>query len=70
MPVDVRIGQKCSTWVPSRGQWLLSTVIRQGDGQVVLQYDPRYGIVQGHNEQRADQATMLGNASLFRLVGS
>jgi len=70
MPADVKIGQKWSTWVPSRGQWLLTTVVRRDSGQVILQYDTRYGIGHGYDEQRADETTMLGNTSLFRLVGS
>ena len=70
MSADVKIGQKWSTWVPSRGQWLLTTVVRWDSGQVVLQFDAGYGLKHGHDEQRADQATMLENTSLFRLVGS
>ena len=70
MTADVKIGQKWSAWVPGRGQWLLTTVVRWDDGQVVLQFDARYGIGPGHDEQRADEAAMLGNMSLFRLVGS
>jgi hypothetical protein len=68
MPADVRIGQKCSAWVPSRGQWLLTTVIRRDGGQVVLQYDVGYGIARGHDEQRADEAAMLENSNLFRRI--
>jgi hypothetical protein len=70
MPADVRIGQKWSTWVPSRGQWLLATVVRRKDGQAVLQYDDRYGIGRGHDEHGADETTMLENTSLFRLISS
>lgn len=70
MPADVRIGQKWSTWVPGRGQWLLATVVRRKDGQAVLQYDSRYGIGRGHDERDADETTMLENTNLFRLISS
>jgi hypothetical protein len=69
MPADVRIGQKWSAWVPSRGQWLLTTVIRRDGGQVVLQYDAGYGIGRGYDEHKADETAMLENSSLFRLIG-
>jgi hypothetical protein len=62
------VGQKWSAWVPGRGQWLLATVIGQHDGKAVLRYDARYGIARGHDEQRADESTMLENASLFRVI--
>ncbi|HWF64184.1 MAG TPA: hypothetical protein VN685_06200 [Rhizomicrobium sp.] len=68
MPAAISIGQKWSAWVPSRGQWLLSTVIRRENGQAILQFDPRYGVARGHDEQKADEDTMLGNTSLFRPV--
>lgn len=70
MPADVRIGQKWSTWVPSRGQWLLATVVRRKAGQAVLQYDSRYGIGRGQDEREADETTMLENTNLFRLIDS
>lgn len=70
MPADVRIGQKWSTWVPSRGQWLLATVVRRKGGQAVLQYDNRYGIGRGQDEREADETTMLENTNLFRLIDS
>lgn len=70
MPADVRIGQKWSTWVPSRGQWLLATVVRRKGGQAVLQYDSRYGIGRGQDEREADETTMLENTNLFRLIDS
>jgi hypothetical protein len=28
-PIEVKIGQKWSAWVPSRGRWLLTTVVRR-----------------------------------------
>jgi hypothetical protein len=69
MAAAIGIGQKWSAWVPSRGQWLLSTVIRREKGQAILQYDARYGVARGHDEQKADETTMLENTSLFRRVG-
>ena len=68
MPTEVKIGQKWSTWVPGRRQWLLMTVIGREDGQVVLKYDARYGIGSGYDEERADEATMLSTANRFRFV--
>jgi len=68
MRAGVAIGQKWSAWVPGRGQWLLSTVVLREKGQAVLRYDPRYGIAKGHDEQKADEDTMLANTSLFRAV--
>ncbi len=70
MPAGITIGQKWSAWVPSRGQWLLSTVVSRENGQVVLRYDPRYGVAQGHDEHKADEATLLENTNLFRRIGS
>ena len=70
MPREVSIGQKWSAWVPSRGQWLLATVIRQKEGQAILQYDGRYGIGRGQDEHEADETTMLENTNLFRLISS
>jgi hypothetical protein len=70
VPVSITIGQKWSTWVPGRGQWLLSTVVRRDEGHVILRYDPRYGIAQGHDEHKADEDTMSRNTNLFRLVGT
>ena len=70
MSADIRIGQKWSTWVPSRGQWLLATVVRRKAGQAVLQYDSRYGIGRGQDEHKADETTMLENTNLFRLIAS
>jgi hypothetical protein len=70
MPIDVRIGQKWSAWVPNRGQWLLATVVRRKDGQAILQYDNRYGIGGGQDEHKADETTMVENSSLFRLISS
>jgi hypothetical protein len=68
MPQTVEIGQHWSTWVPSRRQWLLATVIRRADGQATLQYHQRYKISEGYNECRADEITMLTACNLFRLV--
>jgi hypothetical protein len=68
MPVSIRLGQKWSAWVPSRGQWLLSTVVDRDNGNVTLRYDVRYGVLQGVDEQKADEGTMLSNTNLFRLV--
>jgi hypothetical protein len=68
MQIGVSIGQKWSAWVPGRGQWLLSTVVSHDNGKVILRYDERYGVVQGHDEQKTDEDTMLANSSLFRLV--
>ncbi len=68
MPTSVAIGQKWSVWLPSRRQWLLATVIGREDGQATLKYDTRYGIATGNDGQKADEATMLAAASLFRFV--
>jgi len=65
---DVKIGQKWSAWVPGRQQWLLTTVIHREGGRATLQYDARYGIGRGDNEQYADESTMLSARNLFRLV--
>ena len=70
MPHEVRIGQKWSAWVPSRGQWLLATVVRQKEGRAILQYDSRYGIGRSQDEYEADETTMLENTNLFRLISS
>ena len=70
MSADIRIGQKWSTWVPSRQQWLLATVVRRKGGLAVLQYDSRYGIGRGQDEHKADETTMLENTNLFRLIAS
>lgn len=68
MPTTVTIGQRWSTWAPSRRQWLLSTVIRQENGEATLKYDSRYGVPASDDEQKADEATMLGSSNLFRFV--
>ena len=68
-PIEIKIGQQWSAWVPSRGQWLLTTVVRRKDGQAVLQFDGRYGIARGYDEQKADEITMAENTSLFRFIG-
>jgi hypothetical protein len=70
MPAEVKIGQNWSTWVPSRRQWLLATVIGREGGQAVLKYDRRYGIGLGQDECKADEDTMLGAPNLFRFVES
>lgn len=69
-PIEIKLGQKWSVWVPSRCQWLLTTVIRRQDGQATLQYDRRYGIAHGYDEQKSDETAMMENSSLFRFVGS
>jgi hypothetical protein len=68
MPSEIQIGQNWSTWVPGRRQWLLTTVIRRGDGEATLKFDPRYGIGKGYDEQMADENTMLTAPNLFRFV--
>ena len=68
MPASVAIGQKWSVWLPSRRQWLLTTVIDRKDGQATLKYDGRYGLAAGYEEQKAEEATMLAASSLFRFV--
>lgn len=68
MPTSVTIGQKWSIWLPSRRQWLLTTVISQADGKATLKYDSRYGIGTGYDEERVDEVTMLTTSSLFRFV--
>jgi hypothetical protein len=68
MPAEVKIGQYWSAWVPGRRQWLLTTVIRREAGEAVLKFDPRYGVGQGYDEQRADERTMLSATNLFRFV--
>ncbi len=69
MPVEVKIGQKWSASVPSGGQWLLATVIRRGDGKAIDQFDRRYEIPHGSNEQKADETTMVENKNVFCLMG-
>ena len=69
-PARVKIGQKWSAWVPSRGQWLLTKVVGRSDGHIVLQFDRGYGIVRGDDEQRADETAMLENSNLFRFLES
>lgn len=68
LPDEIEIGQQWSAWVPSRGQWLLTTVVRRKDGQAILQFDGRYGIARGYDKQKADEITMMENTNLFRLV--
>jgi hypothetical protein len=68
MPTEVKLGQKWATWVSSRSQWLLATVIHQEKGEATLKYDARYGIARGYDEQKADEATMLTHTNLFRFV--
>jgi hypothetical protein len=48
---------------------LLTTVVRRKDGQAILQFDGRYGIARGYDEQKADEITMMENTNLFRLIG-
>ena len=68
MPSEVITGQTWSTWVPARSQWLLATVARREGSLATLKYDPRYGVAKGHDEHRADVATMLSNTNLFRFL--
>ena len=68
MPTNVAIGQKWSVWLPSRRQWLLTTVISREGGQATLKYDHRYGIAATYDEQKADEATMLAASNLFRFI--
>jgi len=68
MPTSVAIDQKWSVWLPSRRQWLLTTVIRRENGQATLKYDSRYGLGAGYDEERADEVTMLTASNLFRFV--
>lgn len=56
-------------WVPERGQWLLSTVISNDKGCIVLRFDARYGIMRGRDERMADAQTVLENTHLFRFIG-
>jgi hypothetical protein len=65
---DVKLGQKWSTWVPGRQQWLLATVIHREAGRATLQCDARYGIGRGADEIIADESTMLSARNLFRLM--
>jgi len=68
MPPSVMIGQKWSVWSPSRRQWLLATVIGQEHGQATLKYDSGYGIAGTYNEQKVDEASMLAEPNLFRII--
>lgn len=68
MPTAVKIGQSWSVWVPARRQWLLAKVLRQEGGHVTLECDARYGAGRGHDEQVADEATMLAAPNLFRFI--
>jgi hypothetical protein len=68
MPASVAIGQKWSVWLPSRRQWLLSTVVNREDGRATLKYDSRYELGAGHDEENAEEATMLTTSNLFRFV--
>ena len=68
MPPSVTIDQKWSVWSPGRRQWLLATVVGLEDGQATLRYDPGYGIAGSYNEQKADEASMLAEPNLFRIV--
>lgn len=68
MPTGVEIGQKWSVWLPSRRQWLLSTVVRRENGRATLKHDGRYGLDAGSDEESADEDTMLVASNLFRFV--
>ena len=70
MPLSVMVGQKWSVWSPGRRQWLLATVIGQEHGRATLEYHTGYGIAGSHNEQKADEATMLAESNLFRFIAA
>lgn len=70
MPTTVMIGQKWSIWLPSRRQWLITTVIGRADGLATLKYDSRYEIGAGYDEERADEDTMLTASNLFRFIAT
>jgi len=65
---DLEMGQRWAAWVPGRQQWLLATLIRQNNGRVTLQFDPRYGIRSGDDEREIDAQDLLSTPSLFRRV--
>jgi hypothetical protein len=69
MPLAVEIGQKWSTWVPGRQQWLLATVTGRESETVILKYDARYGMKRGE-DHKSDESTMLTNRNLFRFIES
>ena len=68
MQAIVELGENWSIWVPGRQQWLLGKVVRRVDGQVTLKFDARYFIGSPHDEQSADESTMLTTTRLFRKV--
>ena len=68
LPQHVEIGQHWAAWVPSRRQWLLTTVVRLADGRATLRYDARYEVGARQDELCADEDTMLAATNLFRLL--
>lgn len=68
MSAMVKVGQNWSVWVPGRQQWLLATVVHQEAGWATLKYDARYGLDIKQREHNADEASMLENVNLFRLL--
>jgi hypothetical protein len=68
MSAGVKVGQSWSVWVPGRQQWLLASVVHQEAGQATLKYDVRYGLDPRQRERNADEAAMLENVNLFRLL--
>jgi hypothetical protein len=68
MPANVKIGQKWSVWLPTRRQWLLSTVIGRDDGKATLKYDIRYGLGAGCDEDSVEETTMLAASNRFRFL--
>jgi hypothetical protein len=70
MPTNVAIGQKWSVWLPSRRQWLLTTVINREGGQATLKYDSRYEVSSSYDEQRVDEDIMLTSSRLFQFIAS
>ena len=68
MPQSVKIGQHWSLWVPGRRQWLLATVVSCADGRATLKFDARYKVDAKHDEQLADEITMLTTSNLFRFL--
>jgi hypothetical protein len=70
MPDIVETGQKWSTWVAGRQQWLLATVIQQKDGRATLKYDTRYGLKAGEDERTIDEHDLLSTPNMFRHVAA
>jgi len=68
MPANVKIGQKWSVWLPSRRQWLLTTVVGREAGTATLKYDTRYGLGAGFDEDRVEETTMIAASNRFRYL--